>query len=137
MYIPSYKQSDIWFEQAQWDLNAAKLSIQNGYHEWSCFESQQAAEKAIKAVIVANGIRAPRTHKLSSLIGIVKSVDKKVQEYYFDVKTIQAFTFIARYPFLVPNENKSPHNFITSKDAQKCINQAETILKALQNLYRN
>jgi HEPN domain-containing protein len=137
MYISSFNQGLIWFDQAKWDLEASKISRQEGFYEWSCFEAQQSAEKSIKAVIVAYGVKAPRTHKLSSLIGMMKDLDKKIMDIYFDVRTLQAFTFIARYPFLVPDENNSPHNFITSKDSEKCINQAEQILNTLQSFYKN
>lgn len=132
-----HKQSEIWFEQAVWDIRAAKMSIDNHFYEWACFESEQAAEKAIKAAIVENGERPPRNHKLSSLIGMIKEVDKRIANIYFDVRTLQVFTFVARYPFLIPDENHSPHDLITIKDAQKCINQAQAILETLQNFYRN
>jgi HEPN domain-containing protein len=39
-----------WLQQAPRDLEQAKLSRQAGHHEWACFASQQAAEKAVKAL---------------------------------------------------------------------------------------
>ncbi len=39
-----------WMEQAERDLQMAKSSADNGYHEWACFAAHQAAEKAIKAL---------------------------------------------------------------------------------------
>jgi HEPN domain-containing protein len=37
----------VWFEQAEADLRAAVLSTSGGAHEWACFQSQQAGEKAL------------------------------------------------------------------------------------------
>jgi len=35
----------------QRDLDATTVMTQNGIFEWACFVSQQAAEKAVKAVL--------------------------------------------------------------------------------------
>jgi HEPN domain-containing protein len=37
-----------------------------------CFHAQQAAEKSIKAVLLANEIRFPYTHDIAKLITLVK-----------------------------------------------------------------
>ena len=39
-----------WLRQAEKDIDKAKLDVKEGFYEWACFTSQQAAEKAIKAV---------------------------------------------------------------------------------------
>lgn len=39
-----------WFAQAERDLAHARSSAKEGSHEWACFASQQAAEKAVKAL---------------------------------------------------------------------------------------
>jgi HEPN domain-containing protein len=42
-----------WFAQAERDLAQARDSRAAGRHEWACFASQQAAEKALKALHLA------------------------------------------------------------------------------------
>ena len=44
-----------WMEQALRDLEVAECLRAEGYHEWSVYASQQAAEKAVKAVRIALG----------------------------------------------------------------------------------
>lgn len=44
------ERSSDWLKQALRDLESAKVQKQNNFFEWACFISQQAAEKAIKAV---------------------------------------------------------------------------------------
>lgn len=39
-----------WLAQAERDLEQARSSQAEGRHEWACFASQQAAEKAVKAL---------------------------------------------------------------------------------------
>ena len=46
-----------WLDQAEHDLEQAAASRQDGRHDWSCFVSRQAAEKAGKALHVAGGQR--------------------------------------------------------------------------------
>jgi len=48
-----------WVLQARRDLEAATLLAANGFHEWACFVSMQAAEKAEKAYFVALGMEPP------------------------------------------------------------------------------
>jgi HEPN domain-containing protein len=47
-----------WLAQALRDLEQALSSQADGRHEWACFASQQAAEKAVKALHLAVGQQA-------------------------------------------------------------------------------
>ena len=44
------ERSKDWITQAERDLESAKAQRKDSFFEWSCFISQQAAEKAVKAV---------------------------------------------------------------------------------------
>lgn len=45
-----------WLRQAESDLNAAKNSMNSKNYDWSCFQSQQAAEKCLKAFLYNRGV---------------------------------------------------------------------------------
>ena len=47
-----------WFKQAERDFEQAQDSRMANRHEWACFAAQQSAEKAIKALHLANGQEA-------------------------------------------------------------------------------
>jgi len=47
-----------WLAQAEHDLGQATASHRDGRHDWSCFASHQAAEKAVKALHLALGREA-------------------------------------------------------------------------------
>lgn len=131
------KNAVIWLRQANYDLEAAGLSTNNAFHEWSCFQSEQAAEKALKALIVSAGEQAPKIHKLSALIGVAKKHVPALREHYIQISMLQAFTFIARYPFLLPGEYDAPHDYITKEEALKCIEEAEAVIKLSEELLRD
>jgi HEPN domain-containing protein len=51
-------RSKDWLAQASRDLEQARSSQADGRHEWACFASQQAGEKAVKALHLALGQEA-------------------------------------------------------------------------------
>lgn len=52
------QRSQDWRRQARRDLETAAENQANGRHEWACFCSHQAAEKAVKALHLAQGQEA-------------------------------------------------------------------------------
>ena len=124
----------IWLMQAEDDLQAALSIAKDGFYEWACFISEQSTEKAIKAIIVANNEIAPKLHKLSALVNIAKKIDHRFIDSKFEVKELGVFTFIARYPFLIPGETNAPHSYITLEDAKLCIQKATINLNIVRTL---
>lgn len=118
-----------WYKQAQYDLEAAKLSYENSFYEWASYQAEQAVEKTLKSVIVHAGENPPRLHKLSVLFGYCNSLNKRFRNTKFDFRHLESFTFISRYPFLLPGKDKSPHELISKNDASVCISQADRILE--------
>ena len=128
------KRYKVWLKQAEFDIAAAEVSYNNKFFEWACFQSQQAVEKALKAVLVHAGLRPPKMHKLAVLMSECNKANKKFKKTKLGFKDVESFAFIARYPFLIPGENMSPHEAITSKDAQGCIDQAKKFLEKIRKL---
>ena len=48
-------EAERWLKQALYDQAAARTSRDHGYHAWTCFLCQQAAEKALKAYLYDQG----------------------------------------------------------------------------------
>jgi HEPN domain-containing protein/predicted nucleotidyltransferase len=116
-----------WFEQAGFDLEASNLSRANKFYEWACYQAVQSAEKTFKAIIMHAGWQPPKTHKLSVLISLCNNVDPSFRKIKFRFRELEVYTFIARYPFAIPDQNLPPHLFITEQEASECINQASVI----------
>ena len=54
-----------WLNRARSSLSRAKVQTAEAYLEDLCFDAQQAAEKAIKAVLIKRGIAFPYIHDLA------------------------------------------------------------------------
>ncbi len=63
-----------WLELADQDYGLVLLVVRDGrYLGAACYHAQQAAEKYLKAVLVARGTAPPYTHDLAALAGLVGS----------------------------------------------------------------
>jgi HEPN domain-containing protein len=56
-----------WWEQGERDVRHARHAVEDADYEWSAFAAQQAAEKALKALILGRG-GEPWGHSLTSLL---------------------------------------------------------------------
>lgn len=130
----TYKRYLVWLEQAGWDVEAAKVSIESGFYEWATFQCQQSAEKSFKSLLVHAGWKPPKIHNLGVLYNMCRKANKKFRKIFLEYRDLEAFTFLARYPFLLPGENASPHEFITLEDAQRCLAQSQTIYAKIRRL---
>ncbi|MEM3462597.1 MAG: HEPN domain-containing protein [Candidatus Bathyarchaeia archaeon] len=63
-----------WLEKAEEHLRLAKLALEKGIYSLSCFHSQQAAEGALRGVLVAFARVHLLTHSLSRLAEEAKSL---------------------------------------------------------------
>jgi len=61
------KRVSDWLRQAERDLEEAEYAKRGGYYELACFLSQQAAEKAAKALLQYLGIER-RSHSVLHLL---------------------------------------------------------------------
>lgn len=118
----------IWLLQSQYDLKAAEGSLEAKFYEWSCYQSVQAVEKALKAVIIHAGWRSPMTHKLGVLLSMCNRANESFKSVKFNFRKIEVYTFIARYPFIYPGENSAPHDLITDHDARTCLEIATSMI---------
>lgn len=126
------KRSKVWLKQAQFDLKAAEVSLDNGFHEWATYQSEQAVEKSLKAVIVDAGYISPKSHKLSVLIGICNRINNHFRNTKFTFRFIDTFTLISRYPFLIPGREATPHELISFSEAQTLIKHSKQFLEKVE-----
>jgi HEPN domain-containing protein len=90
-------EANEWLIKASADLEAARYLKENRElpREIAAFHYQQAAEKAIKGMLVEQGIVPPRSHDLRSLLGSL--ADQSDLE--IDIADeLAPFAVLARYP---------------------------------------
>jgi HEPN domain-containing protein len=117
------ERSSDWLAQAKRDLENARYEMRGAFFEWACFSAQQAAEKAVKAVIQQRGGEA-WGHSVAQLLkslGIDAAADVLAAAIALDKYYVPA-----RYP----NGwgEGAPKDFFLEKDAADAIARAETII---------
>jgi HEPN domain-containing protein len=63
-----------------------------------CFNAQQAAEKALKAVCLSRGMDIPKTHSLVQLMDILESSGLAIPQNIRDADVLTQYAVQSRYP---------------------------------------
>ena len=98
-----------WLNRAASNLASARTPLPGVYLEDLCFNAQQAAEKAIKAVFIHRGTRFPYVHDLSQLLTLLEQSSLKIPKYVWKVNELTPFAVEARYPGLSGPVSKREH----------------------------
>ncbi len=69
-----------WINRARSDLALARARGKGIYLEDLCFHAQQAAEKAIKALLIRHGIQFPYVHDLAALLTLLEKATGELPE---------------------------------------------------------
>ncbi|MDR1469016.1 MAG: HEPN domain-containing protein [Spirochaetaceae bacterium] len=90
-----------WIRHAKSDLNTARHMFEDVYPketEISAWHSQQCAEKALKAFLVANDIDPPKIHNLDELDKLCQNIDAGFSEIWGDCQKLNPYGSAVRYP---------------------------------------
>ena len=63
-----------------------------------CFDAQQAAEKAIKSILVLNGERFPKTHDVAELLDLAATAGVVAPPEVLLAKRLTPYAVAGRYP---------------------------------------
>jgi HEPN domain-containing protein len=120
-----------WLRQAEADLKAARDSLGDGNHEWSCFQSQQSGEKALKACLYEKGYTSIVTHSLKELLKECSKLDASFSTLSTDARNLDMYYIPTRYPNGLAGD-LAPTDFYEREDAEKCIKSAESIFNTVK-----
>jgi HEPN domain-containing protein len=124
-----------WLRQAEADLEHAQSALESEDYEWSCFASQQGAEKAIKSLyfhlhgdpwghsllVLMEGLPDPtRASVTTELLDSARALDK----HYIPTRYPNGFA------------EGAPTDYYTKRDAEDCIGHATSILSFCRNQIR-
>ena len=118
----------VWFDQACADLAAAEDSAATGHNEWACFQAQQAGEKALKAVLYAQGRTSIVTHSLRRLVRESAATDVGFADLDEQARLLDQHYIPTRYPNGLDSET-TPSAYYDEKDAERCLQSARLILE--------
>ncbi len=97
-YLPDDPRE--WLNRARSNLLQAEKGIQIGgvYLEDLCFNAQQAAEKALKALLIARQIEFPYVHDLVKLVELLEGGGQQAPKTVREAARITRYAVVARYP---------------------------------------
>lgn len=122
-----------WLEEARADLRHARASIDIGDYNWACFAAQQAAEKALKALILHVLGEYPRGHDLVKLYRLVKA-HTSIELSQAELAVLSAYYTQARYP----NAGlERPSEEITREQALEAVRVAEKVVDKVSKAIRD
>ena len=111
-----------WIAKGEEDYSFARANLEEGKNFFAqiCFHFQQAAEKYLKAFIIASDLEFRRIHDLGLLLKVCSAKDTSFEDLKEICEFLSAFYIEARYPVHWPT------NF-SNQEAQKALKAAEQI----------
>jgi len=118
----------LWLKKAREDLLVAENELDKVV--WaSVFHSQQAAEKALKALLIALGVKPPRTHEIEHLLYLLQKEGLNTDEIS-EAGRLTDYAVEARYPDFEEEPNEEEAKEALSL-ARKTVEWAKEKLKEL------
>ncbi|NWF93477.1 MAG: HEPN domain-containing protein [Syntrophaceae bacterium] len=94
-----------WLKKAEEDFGFARTSLkQTRYYAQICFHFHQAAEKYLKAFIIANRLEFRPIHNLIKLLNICKNKNQRTEELEEACQYLNPFYIDTRYPVHWPTQ---------------------------------
>ncbi len=116
-----------WLRIADADMDAAEalLSDERSSLYPSCFHSQQAAEKYVKALLTWHQVEFPKTHIFGELLDLMDKVDRALAAGISDVTKLNPYGVETRYPGDIPEPSRA--------EAQEALALARMARDAIRN----
>jgi HEPN domain-containing protein len=118
-----------WLRHARSNLSRCRAdrALPEVLFEDLCFDAEQAAEKAIKAVLVLRGRRFPKTHDLAELLDLVTATGVVVPPEVLEAKRLTPYAVAGRYPGV--SEDASEQDYREALEAaEKAVAWAEGLV---------
>ena len=119
-----------WWRQGRRDLGSAAIMAEHGRHEVTCFLSQQAAEKALKALLYLQGENPVLGHSILDLSRRCDAYVGGLEPLRPAAKTLDAYYVPSRYPNGL-TDDVVPADFFDGTDSERALAASRTILDAV------
>ena len=128
----SRNEAERWLRQAESDLAFAELGAREGFPAQACFTSQQAAEKALKAVLYLRGERFVPGHSLVDLLERVTTGTETLLHLRDSARQLDQYYIPTRYPNGLPGG--IPAEVFSESQAEDAVEQARSFIEAARTL---
>lgn len=110
-----------WLNRARSNLLLAKSKKDGVYLEDLCFGAQQAAEKAVKALLIHRGVEFPYVHDLAQLLTLVEKAGEEVPKSVKQASRLTRFAIVTRYPGALEP--------VTEEEYEQALSSAEEVVQ--------
>lgn len=118
----SWGTPEEWLRRAKSNLAKAKQpKPKEAYWEDLCFDAEQAAEKAVKAVLTHRGVEFPKIHDIGELLSLLEQSGEKIPQYLWRADDLTQYAVETRYP--------GPAEPVTQKEYRQSVKIAEQVVK--------
>jgi HEPN domain-containing protein len=93
-----------------------------------CFQAQQAAEKAVKAVLVVRRLDFPRTHRIAELLELYEREGDRAPDDVWAAEELSDYAVVGRYP-----DNPKPAD---ESGYRRAVMLAETVVRWAEQTIR-
>lgn len=122
-----------WLELSTEDLTVASLVLSQGILRQTCFHAQQAVEKALKGLLVAQSGTHPKSHSLEQLLLMPEVSDEERQAWRAACRRLDEYYLPTRYAdALPPGATGEP----TRDEAVRALADAKGIVEAIREKLR-
>lgn len=129
------RRARTWLSQAENDLAHAKYAMEGGYYSHACYSAAQAAEKALKSLLMAAGAEVPFTHSILRLLAAVRTAGIWAEEDRIalaDARRLTRMNIETRYP--IADQDDAPFQLYGKEEAWQAVEACERILTFVRGL---
>lgn len=114
-----------WLRQAHSDLAMAAYANDGGFHAQACYHCSQAADKALKALLLALDQEPERTHSIERLLSALESLGIATAPLrQLPLKPLQRMTTASRYP----DGDEAPVDLFDERDGAMALEVARAVV---------
>ena len=96
MKVPT-KDFEIMYFKAERDLKSAQVLIESELEDQAIYHFQQAGEKALKAYLIFNKTRIPKSHDLTAILDSCIEIDGSFEVLYESCENLTPYATAFRY----------------------------------------
>jgi len=119
-----------WLRQAMRDLDDARYVFAGQRYNLTCFLAQQAAEKALKGYLYAQGAEMVWGHSVRELCTDASAIDEAFATLGREVAPLDQYYIPTRYPNSLPGG--LPSEAYNATDGERALSLAQQVLDFVQ-----
>ena len=96
MTVPT-KDFEIMYFKAERDFKSAEILIESELEDKAIYHFQQAGEKSLKAYLIYNKTRVPKSHDLTVILDSCVEIDKSFEQLYEEYENLTPYSTAFRY----------------------------------------